>query len=657
MKKRLALIILVLAIFLPSAICQNNSYSIDDECYEYFKQAEALLGKPGFDEVNEKMLATAKAKGDEKARTIYYAERLKHVTKLTPTASKSEDPKAYELEKLRIDEDVKKAFEEAKIVSRETGYKQYYYYAYHLIRNYYFNTKQYGAMMDTILEMRETAIREGDEYGKWTSDKYMISMYLTYDDYKNAKKYLREALNIFETTSDTTILRQPIGYTYLEYAKCFPVGSDSMRMMVAKSAEVANSLQDTCRRDFYLANFALLDKDLNSYRLRRDDVLSSQYTSSISRTIPLYFRLTDAITDGSIVRYDDQLNSLATYFEQQMLEQVAETWGYHKTALILEKSLTNRLRNTIGELNEISMSELEARYGNRILKAELDESEQKLKKTQKYLILAGAAVLLGIILFLLIHIRTLLRANRKDGKRIADLTEANEKVRMANEAKTRFIQNMTHEVRTPLNAITGFSQLLSLPDGMFSEEEKSEFSSHVMSNTKMLTMLLDDILHSSDMDSGSYSINIEPSECGAICQESISSAEHRLQPGVQIVFRPEIELPYTLNTDPLRVQQVLTNLLTNACKHTPSGEIRLGCSLTENEGSMTFSVEDTGPGIPAEHAERIFERFVKLNDFVQGTGLGLSICRDITARLGGKIYLDTSYKGGSRFVFTIPLPL
>ncbi len=655
MTKRLALFFILLAGFLQPAISQNNDYDIDDECFEYMKQAEALIGKPGFDEVNAKLLARAKAKGDEKARTIYYVECLKHVTKLRPTISKAEDPRAYEKEMMRIEQDIKKAFEELKIVSRETGYKQYYYYAYQLIRNYYFTTRQYSAMMDTILEMRETAIQEGDEYGKWTSDKYMVSMYLTYDDYKNAKRYLKEVLGIYETSEDETILRQSVAHTYLEYAECFPVGSDSMRLMVAKSAEVNNGLQDTCRRNVYLATFALLDRDIKSYKSYRDEALSSQYGSVVSKTLPIYFKLTDAVVDGSIDKYGSSLDSLSTHKEIMMLEAVAESWGHNKTALILEKALTGRMREKIANLNEISLSELEVQYGNKVLQAELDASEERVERITRILIILGAVILAGLIVFLLLHIRTLRRAKRNDEKRITELTEANERVRFANEAKTRFIQNMTHEVRTPLNAITGFSQLLSLPDGMFSEEEKAEFSSHVMTNTKMLTMLLDDILHSSDMDSGTYSITIEECECGAICHESISSAEHRLQPGVQIHFLPEIELPFTLKTDPLRVQQVLTNLLTNACKHTPSGEIRLGCSLSEDKEMLTFTIEDTGSGIPAEDAERIFDRFVKLNDFVQGTGLGLSICRDITTRLGGKIYLDTSYTGGSRFVFSIPV--
>lgn len=129
----------------------------------------------------------------------------------------------------------------------------------------------------------------------------------------------------------------------------------------------------------------------------------------------------------------------------------------------------------------------------------------------------------------------------------------------------------------------------------------------------------------------------------------------RLQPGVSMKYVPAQEGTFSFRTDPRRVQQILINLLTNACKHTSSGEIRLGYSLEEYPGEVAFFVEDTGPGVPADKADAIFDRFTKLNDFVQGTGLGLSICREIAGRMGGRVFLDTSNTEGARFVFVLPL--
>jgi len=158
------------------------------------------------------------------------------------------------------------------------------------------------------------------------------------------------------------------------------------------------------------------------------------------------------------------------------------------------------------------------------------------------------------------------------------------------------------------------------------------------------------------MDKGEYRITYENGEKNFMCESAISSAEHRLQPGVKMYYDPEDPAPFTFRTDPRRVQQILINLLTNSCKHTAKGEIRLTSSLTENPGYVTFSVTDTGTGVPPEQAEKIFERFTKLDEFVQGTGLGLSICRDIASRMGSIVKLDVSHTGpGARFVFLVPM--
>ena len=172
----------------------------------------------------------------------------------------------------------------------------------------------------------------------------------------------------------------------------------------------------------------------------------------------------------------------------------------------------------------------------------------------------------------------------------------------------------------------------------------------------MLTMLLDDILNASAMDSNQYKITYEEAEYHFLCRAAISSTEHRLQPGVRMIFEPESEEPFTFRADPRRVQQILINLLTNSCKHTPQGTITLSTSLTERPDFVTFTVTDTGTGVPPEQAEAIFDRFVKLDTFVQGTGLGLSICRDIATLMGAKVYMDTTYTdGGARFKFEVPV--
>ena len=237
---------------------------------------------------------------------------------------------------------------------------------------------------------------------------------------------------------------------------------------------------------------------------------------------------------------------------------------------------------------------------------------------------------------------------------IRSMKKARNLAQKASNMKTAFIQNMSHEVRTPLNAITGFSQLICLPDGCISEEEKNEYLGHIINNSQLLTMMMNDMLGIADMENGRYSVHMAPTDLNEMARQALKTIESRVQLGVKLEYLPGISDDARYLTDGMRVQQIFINFLTNACKYTETGEIISGSSLEENPGLITFYVADTGPGVPVDKAEEIFDRFVKLDAHKQGAGLGLSICRLIATSLGGKVWLDTSYTKGARFVLTIP---
>ena len=350
------------------------------------------------------------------------------------------------------------------------------------------------------------------------------------------------------------------------------------------------------------------------------------------------------------------LDTLFLPRQQLYIGRLAARWGQPDLSLYMMQKRYVDLQSILSKVNDLRLEEASGQFENFVLNRQLREKDEEVAFATHLIAILAVVMLLGGLAFSLVHIRILRREREADVERIRELKEANDKVQLANAAKTRFVQNMSHEVRTPLNAIVGFSQLLSLPDGSFSEEEKNEFSEHVINNTQMLTMLLDDILNTSAIDSGNYKITYAQGEMNYIARAAVKSAEHRLKPGVKMFYAPESEEPFTFTTDPRRVQQILINLLTNACKHTKEGQICLSSSLTKRPGYVSYAVTDSGPGIPADQAEKIFERFTKLNDFVQGTGLGLSICRDVANRMGAEVYLDTSYTaGGARFILDVPI--
>ena len=634
----------VLAVAGISASAQNNAYGIDDECYVLFLRTEAISGTTDeelFNQINDSLLHTALSKNDRKAQVLYYVERLKQATNTNP----------------KDETRILKAFDELKTMALSYNYRQYFYYAYELVQNYYYNSGQNITTIELLQEMQSFALEHSDAYGIWFSSRYLVSVYLALNDYVSARKYILQAIKVHNETDDPTVKRQSITRTYCDLSDTYPVGSDSMKICIQKAMETCIHNYDTLRCNYYMAVISAMEKDRKNYEKYRDLCLNDNQLHTISPSARTMFHLIDDVINGTINDKEfEEIGRLSNMRQMKFVVNITEIYGYEHTAFLLEKHLMELTEKHFSQFNQMNMAEIDAKMENNLLSANLEQKSQQLARTSLTLSIVVVVVLLGLLAFAYIQVISLRRRRLRDQKMINKLTEANKKAEIANAAKTRFVQNMSHEVRTPLNAIVGFSQLLSLPDDTLSPEEKQEFSNHIMNNTKILMMLLEDILHTSDMDKGQYRITYDEGEVHFICRAAITSSEHRLQPGVKMIYQPEQEEPFTFRTDPQRVQQILINLLTNACKHTAKGQIILGSSLTAREGYVTFSVTDTGPGIPADQAENIFDRFTKLNGFVQGTGLGLSICREIATLMGANVYLDTSYtQGGARFVFEVPV--
>lgn len=262
---------------------------------------------------------------------------------------------------------------------------------------------------------------------------------------------------------------------------------------------------------------------------------------------------------------------------------------------------------------------------------------------------------LHVIIFLSIISVFFFHLYKRQKRMKEELKEAKEKAEESERMKTAFIDTVSHEIRTPLNAVIGFSQLLALPDFEITQEEKEQYAQYITNNSEMLMMLVNDILNVSNIENGQMVVSITDVVCNEVCRKAMSISESRLPDGVKLRFTTDVHDEFTIQSDEKRIQQVLINYLINSCKHTEKGEIHLHCSLTENPGKITFSVADTGTGVPAEMAEKVFERFTKLDLHKQGVGLGLSICRDIAGLLNGEVNLDTSYTDGARFVFILPI--
>lgn len=224
----------------------------------------------------------------------------------------------------------------------------------------------------------------------------------------------------------------------------------------------------------------------------------------------------------------------------------------------------------------------------------------------------------------------------------------------ANKMKTAFIQNMSFEVQTPLNAIVGYSQLLCAPDGYVSDDEKIDYLQCVMNHTQLLTTMMNDMLHLGDMQQGQFQIKAAPTNLNEMARQAIKAVQFLFPDSVPIIRQPGLDEQARYVTDGMRVQQVLIDFLSNACKYSMKDAIIFGSSLWEHPGKITFFVTDSGPGIPENMAEVIFNQFSKPEEHSKGTGLGLSFSRMVARSLGGDVWLDTHYTDGARFVLVIP---
>jgi len=244
------------------------------------------------------------------------------------------------------------------------------------------------------------------------------------------------------------------------------------------------------------------------------------------------------------------------------------------------------------------------------------------------------------------------RVNEELEKHNQELTHAYQLKIEADKRKTTFVQDMSHQIRTPLNIISGFTQVLSANLHELPDDEVADIITRMRLGAKSISRIAQ-MLSASSVNINNQALNHASFGCNELCRQAVSAVVPNNPKTVRIAFDTEVPETLTIHTDRQALLSILDELLYNANKFTKEGSITLGC-CQKDEDSVNFIVSDTGPGIPASYRNRIFIQFTKLDSFSEGVGLGLSLCRNTARQLGGDLIYDDTYQDGTRFILTIP---
>lgn len=340
------------------------------------------------------------------------------------------------------------------------------------------------------------------------------------------------------------------------------------------------------------------------------------------------------------MRHKAQVSKLKYQWFEKVGDK-ANALEYYIRNRTYEDSLNNEENNSRIQNLRVDYERQSKQYEINMLENEL--TRQKLQRS-RIMIIGGSIVLVLLVIWIL----TLIRGRRQLKKANNEIAEAYRQTKKALDVKTAFMKSMKHEIRTPLNGIMGFSQLLS---SMFGDNpDAKQMTDVIEKQSTLLAKIIDDILEIADADTLNPVAENFPLD--TMIEENVAMARQVTAPGVQLDYKPEKE-DCIVNTDRNLLSRVLSKVLDNAAKFTTEGNIVVGTHYADDKFSII--VEDTGCGIPEDKAEVVFEQFTKLDEFSQGTGMGLTLARAIMEKLGGGIFVDTSYSGkGSRFVIEIP---
>ena len=568
---------------------------------------------------------------------------------------------------------------------RQHGERNRYYQIWSILAQTYIWSNQFEKATAEATRMQEEAKRNNEKFGMFLAYRILGVGYAHADKHEEAAQHLRKSIDYVPKD----LLSTELQYNYRDLC----VELECMNRY--KSVDSTLTEWRTSLKDFPI-NLSDEDVDVNAnlhffyhstvaeymlavgkYKQAQAAIDSAAYYEVLDGNLPMNL-ISIELLRSQLARAQHHTADALAYSEHlvEMGKQSDDT--SNKTAVLEERTaaleMAGRFEDALKTHQQLdslkdSLSVIDQRdrlnhLNRQYAVSELQAANQQLEQRSRFTT-GSIAMIMGIcaiLVFLVYNSRwsRQLEIKNQQLQRERNLVVAQNKqlaverdrAEAASKAKTAFIQSMTHEIRTPLNHISGFTQVLAMPDLELSDEERLDVSLHIQEGTHHLTTIIDDLILISDLESSSDLPPAKKCSPALIVSQALDEVRQDIAPEVSLEAHCQVPDTLEVNNHQHLIQAVLSRLLSNAAKFTHLGSITL--SLTQEADQLHFSVADTGPGIPADKRDFIFERFAKLDSFAQGTGLGLSVARMIAERLGGTLNLDPNYTGGSKFDFIIP---
>lgn len=662
----MVLLILCLSVhFATWAVPSNATPKSDGTLMSYFRDCQTHIGRPEAIAMCDTLFLRAQAVGDQRLQAMALYARLDCYYALNAASS-------------QIAEATKQIQRFCRSHSWPEFIRDYYSVSTHRLIPYYIQHNQANAAVYETCQLLTEA--KGDHYPLGVASCYRIlaEIYFSQADFQQA--YVNYGLAI-EQIAHHNITEIPLSTQYAKRAECALALNmpDSAALLmrqgwkcVTQGASVLGMERLSLLYNLHIGDLAAAGEVIaRTENLFAEQKSLAPYVAELFAMQTAYYMATQqyalALTSALAV-WNDSTHQISSKMREEALKYLGDIYyrlgnqpqalNYYRRYVTTIDSLRQRELHLAA--NDLSGILEVVRLQNETKGLQFDIQQRRLRNT--YLTIVSLLSILAITVIITVRTIRIYRQLKLSESRVVmqnaelklqgeALMRAKVEAEKASCMKSDFIQSMSHEVRTPLNSIVGFSQVLA---SQFRRDASTvEYAAIIESSSLNLLRLIDDVLDIAALDQIEELAHTDICELNSSCSDCADKILPQLNPGVALVLEVSAENP-RVYTNLRRVKQVLMHLLHNAAKFTSSGQVLLNYTCLPDQQRLRFTVSDTGPGIPPEQRQVVFERFVKLDDFAQGTGLGLSVCRIITEKMGGTLRIDDSYAPGCSFIFEIP---